>query len=228
MKPAIVDSVEAYNHAKDAIEALLRDGDVAGAIALADSLLAGPDQEANVENLRACAYVDGGSQLKRLDLLEKGSHIWCNLTPCYSPHITYNLASANLEIWQLSVEKTDPATAWRDRRSNLHEARKLFKCVADDEGAPTELRLKAHTDVGNSYDIVGRHSMLSLTMIRPSGLTHRSAWPLAIVGSLFFMLPHLWDRTSRTCWLKLPRFWRLSVIEKACCRLVANRHSINS
>ena len=157
MKPAIVDSIEAYNHAKDAIEALLRDGDAAGAIAFADSLLAGSGREANVESLRGSAYVEGGSQLRRLDLLEMGAQIWCKLTTHNSVHISYNLASAKLEIWQLAVEQTDFATAWRDKRSHLHDARRLYKGVAEDDDAPSELRLKAHTDAGNSYDIVGRH-----------------------------------------------------------------------
>ena len=157
MKPPVIDSIAACSQAKDEIDAFLGNGDAAGAIAFAESLVAGPGHEANVENLCAHAYVDGGSQLKRLDLLEKGSHIWSELTPQDSVHISYNLASTKLEIWQLAVEQTDIATAWHDKRSNLHEARKLFKCVADDESAPNELRLKALTDAGNSYDIVGRH-----------------------------------------------------------------------
>ncbi len=157
MKPATVYSIGAYSQAKDEIEALLRNGDAHGAIAFAESLVAGPGQEANVESLRASAYVEGGSQLECLDLLEKGAQIWCKLTPHNSVHISYNLASTKLEIWQLAVDQRGLATAWSDKRSELHEARKLFKCVADDESAPTELRLKAHTDVGNSYDIVGRH-----------------------------------------------------------------------
>ena len=157
MATDVVDTIAACTQARDKIEALLGDGNASAAIAFADSLLPGPDQEADVENLRACAYVDGGSQLKRLDLLQKGAEIWCKLTPCNSVDISYNLASAKLKIWQLAVEQTGPATAWRDKRSHLHDARRLFKGVAEDDGALSELRLKAHTDVGNSYDIVGRH-----------------------------------------------------------------------
>lgn len=157
MKPATVDSIDAYSQAEDEIQALLRSGDAAGAIAFAESLVAGSGHEPNVMNLRAYSYIEGGSQLKRLDWLEVGAQILCKLTSQTSVDTTYNLASVKLEIWQLAVDQTDIATAWRDRRSDLHEARELFKLVADDDGAPNELRLKAHTDVGNSYDIVGRH-----------------------------------------------------------------------
>ena len=58
-----------------------------------------------------------------------------------------NLLS-NKQIW---------AKAWLNKRSHLHEARRLFNSVAQDEQAGNDLRLKALTDCGNSFDIVGRH-----------------------------------------------------------------------
>ena len=70
---------------------------------------------------------------------------------------SYNLASAQLYLWQLAVEQKGLGDAWLNKRSHLHEARRLFNLVAQDKDADKELRLKALTDCGNSFDIVGRY-----------------------------------------------------------------------
>ena len=44
-----------------------------------------------------------------------------------------------------------------DSYDRLWTARKLFEDIAEDTFAPDELRLKALTDAGNSYDEVGRY-----------------------------------------------------------------------
>ena len=111
----------------------------------------------NVKHLRACTYTGAGFRLKNVALVEKGVRAWRELEPYNSATASYNLASAQLNLWQLAVEQAGLGDAWLDQRSHLHEARRLFNSVAEDKNAEMELRLKALTDCGNSFDIVGRY-----------------------------------------------------------------------
>ena len=79
------------------------------------------------------------------------------MEPHDSVTISYNLASAQLHLWQLAVEQVGLGDAWLNKRNHLHEARRLFNLVAQHKDADMELRLKALTDYGNSFDIVGRY-----------------------------------------------------------------------
>ena len=79
------------------------------------------------------------------------------MRPHDSVTISYNLANAQLHLWQLAVEQAGLGDAWLNERSHLHEARRLFNLVAQDKDADIVLRLKALTDCGNSFDIVGRY-----------------------------------------------------------------------
>ena len=136
---------------------LSEEGSASTAVALAESLVATQDQDLNVKHLCACTYTDAGFRLKNVALLERAVRVWRDLGPHTSPSILYNLASAQLYLWQLAVEQNGLGDAWLNKRSNLHEARRLFNLVAQDKDADTELRLKALTDCGNSFDIVGRY-----------------------------------------------------------------------
>jgi tetratricopeptide (TPR) repeat protein len=78
------------------------------------------------------------------------------LGPDKSPNIAYNLANAELGLWELSVKQNDLAYAWEHDRTHLRGARATFDRIGADESAPRELRLKALTNAGNAYDVVGR------------------------------------------------------------------------
>ena len=136
---------------------LSEEGSASTAVALAESLVAAQGQDLNVKHLCACTYADAGFRLKNVALVERAVRIWRDLGPHTSPSILYNLASARLDLWQLAVEQKGLGDAWLNKRSHLHEARRLFNLVAQDKDADTELRLKALTDCGNSFDIVGRY-----------------------------------------------------------------------
>ena len=153
----MVDNVEGCIELHGKLQRLLDEGDAVGAVALADSLLAGPGQESNVKQLRAGIYVDGGAQLDRIDLIKEGADIFRELASHKSAEMLYNLARAELETWQVATRKSDLGTAWSEQRCHLQEARKHFDLVAEDVDASAELRLRALTDAGNSYDIVGRY-----------------------------------------------------------------------
>ena len=110
-----------------------------------------------MKQLCAGIYIDGGAQLKRIDLIEKGANILRDLASHNSAEILYNLGSAELESWEIATRKSGLGAAWSEKRRHLHEAREFFNRVAEDENASVELRLRALTDCGNSYDIVGRY-----------------------------------------------------------------------
>ena len=154
----VIDSIEAYERTQRRLSHLLsEEGSASAAVALAEALVPGQGQELNVKHLRACAYADAGLRLKNFALVEEGVRIWGEMKPHDSVTISYNLASAQLGLWQLAVEQVGLGDAWLNKRSHLHEARRLFNLVVQHKEADTELRLKALTDCGNSFDIVGRY-----------------------------------------------------------------------
>ena len=89
--------------------------------------------------------------------MQEGVRICGEMEPHDSVTISYNLASAHLHLWQLAVEQSGLGEAWLDKRSHLRKARRLFSLVAQCKDADTELRLKALTDCGNSFDNIGRY-----------------------------------------------------------------------
>ena len=158
MDQVIIDSIKAYERTQRRLNDLLsEDGSVGTAVALAEALVPGQGQELNVKHLRACAYTYAGLRLKNSALVQEGVQIWGEMEPHDSATISYNLASAQLGLWQLAVEQAGLGDAWLNKRSHLHEARRLFNLVVQHKEADTELRLKALTDCGNSFDIVGRY-----------------------------------------------------------------------
>ena len=158
MEQVVIDSIEAYELIQRRLSHLLsEEGSASTAVALAEALVPGQGQELNVKHLRACVYTDAGFRLKNFALVQEGVRAWGEMRPHDSVTISYNLASAQLHLWQLAVEQAGLGDAWLNKRSHLHEARRLFNFVAQDKDPDIELRLKALTDCGNSYDIVGRH-----------------------------------------------------------------------
>ena len=158
MEQVVIDSIESYERTQCRLSHLLsKEGSANAAVALAEALVPGQGQELNVRDLRACVYIDAGIRLKNLALVQEGVRIWGEMKPHDSVTILYNLASAQLHLWQLTVEQAGLVDAWLTERSQLHEARRLFNLVAQHKDADTELRLKALTDCGNSFDNIGRY-----------------------------------------------------------------------
>ena len=165
MEQVIIDSIEAYERTQRRLSYLLsEEGSASTAVALADSLVAAQGQDLNVKHLCACTYTDAGFRLKDVALVERAVRVWRDLGPHTSASISYNLASAQLYLWQLAVEQKGLDDAWLNKRSHLHEARRLFNLVAQDKNADIELRLKALTDCGNSsryrWTVSGRSRLL--------------------------------------------------------------------
>ena len=158
MEQVVIDSIESYERTQRRLSHLLsKGGSERAAVALAEALVPGQGKEPNVRHLRACVYTDAGIRLKDPSLVQEGVRIWDEMEPYNSVTISYNLASAQLHLWQLAVEQAGLGDAWLDKRSHLHEARRLFNLVAQHREADTESRLNALTDCGNSFDNVGRY-----------------------------------------------------------------------
>ena len=154
----IIDSIEAYERTQRKLSELLSDeGSANMAVALAESLVPSKGQKVNVSHLRACVYTDAGLRLKNMALVQEGVRVWTEMRPNDSVTISYNLGNAQLHLWRLAAAQTGLGDAWLNKRSHLHEARRLFNLVARDKDADIEFRLKALTDCGNSFDIVGRY-----------------------------------------------------------------------
>ena len=155
----VINSFEDYMKTQRRVEDLL-EGEVSksGVVTLARSLVTSEDQKINVDNLRAHIYTGAGVRLKDTSLIEEGIKIWEGFAAPHSSATTaYNLGSGHLHLWQIAVEQNGLGKAWLNERAHLHEARRLFQRVAEDERAEIELRLTASTDRGNSFDIVGRY-----------------------------------------------------------------------
>ena len=158
MDRIVINNIEDYKKTQHLIEDLLT-GEVSKCrlVALARSLAAGEDQKENVENLRALIFTEAGVRFKDTTLIKEGIRIWEASEPPHSAVSSYNLGSGHLHLWLFAVKQNGLGNAWLNDRTHLHEARRLFNKVAEDERAELELRLKALTDCGNSFDIVGRY-----------------------------------------------------------------------
>lgn len=157
MKSLTIDSIATLEEAGHRLFQLLDEGDASGALEFAKSLQAEPGQELPVDHFLGCAYVEVGGQLERVDLVEKGVRILSELDPKRSATISYNLANAKSQLWKIAVNQNGLSTAWLEKRCQLRESRKLYESVANDDNADIEQRLKALTDLGNSYDSQGRY-----------------------------------------------------------------------
>ena len=151
----VIDGPKAF-HAAQAEMMRLLDADPERAIEFADSLSASPGNELNLKQILAAALTDGGAALHRRDLVERGAALWHELPDDTGGTVRYNLANAELAMWDLAVREHDMAAAWQGERQHLHAAREAFDIVASQDEAPAEMRAQALTNAGNAYDNIGR------------------------------------------------------------------------
>ena len=194
----VIDSIPAVEEAHQKVVSLLAEEDSASAaLAFAESLVAGPGQEANVKQLRAFTWTEVGAKTKDIALVERGIRGWMELGPDESATFAYNLANAQLLVWKLAVKSEGLADAWLSRRENLQQAREWFTRVAEDKGAEMELRLKALVDCGNSLDIVGRYIDAIDCYDRALKLDPTFGWALGNRGlALLYVAPLMGDHES--------------------------------
>ncbi len=109
-----------------------------------------------VRQLRAFASTHAGEGLQDEGLLERGAELWRGLGGESGGAHGYNLANAELALWLAAVAKRGFVAALQESRQHLHRARSLLARAGGDHSLSTETRLEALTNLGNSFDAVGR------------------------------------------------------------------------
>ena len=115
--------------------------------------LEGP--KALVQQLRALGYSEAGERLRDRELLEQSIFCWRSLGPEQKSGVAYNLAVTEQALWELTAA-TDRVAAFEANRRHLHETRRLYEAIVADETAPSDSRVQAATNLGNSLDHGGR------------------------------------------------------------------------
>ncbi len=151
----LIDSQAAAEDAATQINSLIDSGDVAGAVALSESI---SGAEMAVMNLKAIAYTHGGRAAGDDAMLETGAELWqalYEMAPA-SGGMAYNLANVEQNRWELAVRQHGFGSALEHKRAHLYACRKLFRQAAADDDASLDTRVQALTNLGNSYDHEGR------------------------------------------------------------------------
>jgi tetratricopeptide (TPR) repeat protein len=89
-------------------------------------------------------------------LLETGANLWRKAGAETRTAPGYNLANAEFELWTLAVKADGFVLALESHRDRLHLARRLFERAGRDETLDKNFRVQALTNLGNSYDELGR------------------------------------------------------------------------
>jgi tetratricopeptide (TPR) repeat protein len=127
--------------------------DFSAALAYADSAT-GPRRL--VRHLRAYTYTHAGRELEDADVLVTAIGLWEEALAEPGNRDDYNLANAELNLWEQRVKEAGFVAALEGHRDHLHRARALYAAIGREESFPDELRVQALTNVGNSFDLVGR------------------------------------------------------------------------
>ncbi len=152
-----IDTDAAFQAAQREAMALLDAGNPSEAVALADDCVPTGDQELHVTHLQAAMCTDGGLRLGKRELIERGMVLWQQLGPDAQPAIAYNLANAEMAIYELAAKQDELPAAFEQERHHLRSARTRFDRIGAEESAPRKLRLQALTNAANAYDNVGRY-----------------------------------------------------------------------
>lgn len=123
------------------------------AVSFADSATG---QERFVRHLRALSYTHAGRELDDEGLLRTAISLWEEAVAEPKSRDHYNLANAELNPWELKVKANGYVSALEGDRAHLHRGRALYADIGRDSKLPDGVRVQALTNLGNSFDIVGR------------------------------------------------------------------------
>jgi tetratricopeptide (TPR) repeat protein len=135
------------------IRELLDQKQLAEAISFAESC-EGP--QAVTDQVRASVYTHVGALHKDRAQLESAAALWRRAGAETHNAIGYNLANAELELWELRDRELGFVVAFQEHRAHIRDARTLFRRAGYDEALPLSTRVQALTNLGNSYDRMGR------------------------------------------------------------------------
>lgn len=108
-----------------------------------------------VAQIRAFTWAESGFHLEDQEMLERALGVWTRHSTDI-PGVAYNIANTENELWLLAVKRDGRVGALESARSHLHRARALFSQVGSDSKAEQHLRVQALTNLGNTYDHMGR------------------------------------------------------------------------
>ena len=111
-----------------------------------------------VRHLRALSYTHAGRELGNAAYLETAICLWEEAIAEPKNRDHYNLANAELNLWELKVKQHGFASALEGDRSHLHRARELYADIGRNAKLPADLRVQALTNLGNSFDQAGRNA----------------------------------------------------------------------
>jgi tetratricopeptide (TPR) repeat protein len=134
---------------------LVNRGDGARALALAEDL---QGADTAVLQLRAWTAAEVGADQDDLDLLGQARRQWAELRAAMpdQPQLLYNDGSTAEATFRAVVRTKGHAVALETQRENLDFAREAYLEVGENEHADALLRLQAFTNLGNSFDTLGR------------------------------------------------------------------------
>jgi tetratricopeptide (TPR) repeat protein len=130
-------------------------GDGDAALAFAEDLR-GTDTA--VLQLRAWTAAEVGGERDDLELLAQARHQWAELAVAMpdQPEFLYNEGSTAEAAFRAVVRTRGHAAALESQRENLDFAREAYLAVGEDGQAGALLRLQSLTNLGNSFDTLGR------------------------------------------------------------------------
>jgi len=108
------------------------------------------------DQVRASVYTHIGALRGDRAQLESAAELWRRAGADTQNQIGYNLANTELDLWELTQRELGFVPAFQDHRAHLRDARTLFRRAGDDEAVPLATRIQALTNLGNSYDRMGR------------------------------------------------------------------------
>jgi tetratricopeptide (TPR) repeat protein len=148
-----IDSVEKAERIQLQAFEMLETGRASDAVELAEQI---SGIEPSATSLQALIFTEAGELLKNSAVLLRGRDAWDSLGPERSSTVAYNLANAELGLWTIAADGHNYADALQGAREHLLAARELYGRVGADESCSDEIRVQALTNLGNSYDNLGR------------------------------------------------------------------------
>jgi len=133
----VLEDVDSYLRALDRADSLVRAGEFETAVVLVEQATASPRLQAQLAQLRAFVFSESARPLRSVDLAQRGLDCWREFGAAIE-HVgtTYNIANAELTVFEMKLEQSDRLTALIEHREHLHAARMHYDLVAA-TGRPT-------------------------------------------------------------------------------------------
>jgi tetratricopeptide (TPR) repeat protein len=148
-----IDSTEDLEACSAAMRSLLDAGDGRGAVSYAERFDGAPFLR---DQFHAMTYTEAGGKLGDPGLLQRAIDLWAMLDPSGgNATVAYNRGNAEMNLFESFVAGVGYASALEEAVRHLHGARVAYRQAAM-PGKDPVLRVQAQTNLGNTYDRLGR------------------------------------------------------------------------